>query len=117
MYTLKHEGEKIGTTKLERGDPSGLAVSGVFHNIGGAKALAGWIKSIGGEEDDGVVFIALKESFTLFDQAEKAVEFTEGHLIAVPQENEVYLDITCLSEEDYNAYFSEHVSAMDNDAS
>lgn len=114
MYTLTHDGDDIGTTKLESGDPSTYAVSGAFTNFGGAKALAGWIKSIGGEEDDGVVFIALNEDFTLLDQAGEIVKFTEGSLIAVPDESEVYLDISGLSEADYKAYFAEHVLAMES---
>ena len=114
MYTLSHDGEKVGTTKLERGDPSTHAVSGVFNNIGGAKALAGWIKSIGGEEDDGVVFIVLNKDFSLVDQAGEVVKFEEGNLIVVSEEDEVFLDIAGLSEEDYKAYFGEHIAAMDN---
>ena len=116
MYTLNHEGEKIGTTKLERGDPSMHAVSGVFHNVGGSKALAGWIKSVGGKEDGGVVFVVLNEDFTLVDQEGQAIKFQEGNLISVPEDDEVYLDITGLSEEDYKVYFSEHISAADNDS-
>ncbi|PCJ43169.1 MAG: hypothetical protein COA99_07800 [Moraxellaceae bacterium] len=116
MYTLTHAGEKIGTTKLERGDPSTHAVSGVFNNIGGAKALAGWIKSIGGEEDGGVVFIVLNKDFVLVDEADNVVKFGDGTLIAVPEEDEVFLDITGLSEEDYKANFAEHISAMENDS-
>ena len=114
MYTLTHDGDDIGTTKLESGDPSTYAVSGVFNNFGGAKALAGWIKSIGGEEDNGVVFIALNEDFTLLDETGEIVKFKEGSLIAVPEESEVYLDIAGLSEADYKTYFAEHILAMEN---
>ncbi|OUS32387.1 hypothetical protein A9Q99_00945 [Gammaproteobacteria bacterium 45_16_T64] len=113
MYILTHDGDKVGTTKLERGDPSTRAVSGVFNNIGGAKALAGWIKSIGGEEDAGVVFITLDKTFILMNEAEEIVTFGEGNLIAVPEDDEVFLDITGLSEDDYKAYFAGHISAMD----
>lgn len=116
MYTLTHVGESIGTTKFERGDPSAFSVSGAFNNIGGSKVIAAWIKSIGGEEDDGVVFIALKEDFTLLDQDGRAIEFAEGHLFAVPEEDEAFVDITSLSEEDYKAHFAAHISAMENDS-
>jgi len=114
MYTLTHNGENVGTTKLERGDPSTHAVSGVFNNMGGSKAMAGWIKSIGGEEDSGVVFIVLNKDFALVDEAGSVVKFQDGNLIAVPEEDEVFLDITGLSEEDYKAYFEEHITAMEN---
>jgi len=114
MYTLTHNGENVGTSKLERGDPSTHAVSGVFNNLGGSKAMAGWIRSIGGEEDSGVVFIVLDKDFSLVDQAGKVVKFQDGNLIAVPEEDEVFLDITGLSEEDYKAYFAEHITAMEN---
>lgn len=115
MYTLTHEGEKVGTTKLERGDPSILSVSGLFENIGGASALAGWIKSIGGAEDGGVVFIVLNDDFILVDQAGAAVKFKEGNLIAVPDDDEAYLDISGISGEDYRTHFAEHISAMDSE--
>lgn len=114
MYTLTHEGETIGSSKLERGDPSMRTVSGVFNNMGGSKALAGWIKSIGGEEDEGVVFIELNKDFSLLDEAGKTVEFLSGNLISIPEDDEVFLDITGLSDEVYKAYFEEHISAMDN---
>jgi len=114
MYTLTHEGENIGFSKLERGDPSIHAVSGVFNNMGGSKAMAGWIKSIGGKEDEGVVFIELNKDFTLLDEAGEAVEFQGGNLISIPADDEVFLDITGLSDEVYKAYFAEHITAMEN---
>lgn len=114
MYTLTHEGENVGNSKLERGDPSIHTVSGIFNNMGGSKALAGWIKSIGGEEDDGVVFIELNKDFSLLDEDGKTVEFQGGNLISIPEADEVYLDITGVSDEVYNAYFAEHITAMDN---
>jgi len=116
MYILTHEGEKIGTTKLERGDPSKYAVSGVFNNIGGAKALAGWIKSIGGEEDEGVVFVGLNKEFSLVDQDENAIDFADATLIAIPEDDEVFLDITGLSEEVYKSFFTEHLSALNSES-
>ena len=114
MFTLTHDGDDVGFSKLERGDPSSRTVSGVFNNMGGAKALAGWIKSIGGEEDEGVVFITLNKDFSLLDEAGKVVEFQDGNLISIPEDDEVFLDITGLSEENYKAYFAEHISAMAN---
>ncbi|OUS00601.1 hypothetical protein A9Q81_10475 [Gammaproteobacteria bacterium 42_54_T18] len=116
MYTLSHEKDKIGTTKLERGDPSTYAVSGVFNNIGGAKALAGWIKSIGGEEDGGVVFIGLNKDFSLVDKDENVIDFADATLIAIPDDDEVFLDITGLSEDVYKAFFAEHLSALDSES-
>lgn len=114
MYTLTHAGESIGTTNFERGDPSALSVAGAFNNVGGPKAMAAWIKSIGGEEDSGVVFVALQEDFALFDQDGNAIEYAEGHLIAVPDDDEVFVEITSQNEEDYKTYFSAHLSAMDS---
>jgi hypothetical protein len=113
MFTLTHEGENVGTTKLEGGDPSTQEVSGVFYNVGGGVALAGWLKSIGGHEDEGVVFIVLNNDFTLIDADGTAIAFTEGNLIAIPDDDEAYLDINGLSEEDYTTYFAEHISAME----
>lgn len=112
MYTLNHEGEKVGVSKLESGDPSIFSVSGIFNNIGGAKPLAAWIKSIGGAEDDGVVFIALNEAFNVVNSDGHSISFQEGNLIAIPNDDEVYLDLTGVSEEDYAANFSSHLNAL-----
>ncbi|MDH5181433.1 MAG: hypothetical protein OEZ39_07820 [Gammaproteobacteria bacterium] len=112
MYTLVHDRDSIGTTLFESGDPATLTVSGVFNNIGGAKAIAGWIKSIGGEEEDGVVFIALNDDFLLLDHDGIVIKFAEGHLISVPDDDEVFVDITSHSAEDYAAHFPAHLSAL-----
>jgi len=114
MFTLNHDGDIVGSTKLERGDPSARTVSGEFNNMGGAKALAAWIKSIGGEEDEGVVFVTLNKDFSLLDDDGNMVEFEDGNLISIPGDDEVFLDITGLSEEVYKTYFAEHISAMEN---
>ena len=116
MYILTHEGETLGSSKLERGDPTTHTVSGEFNNMGGSKALAGWIKSIDGEEDDGVFFIELNNNFKLLDNEGNTVDFQSGNLISVPEEDEAYLDITGLSDEVYKTYFSEHISAMKNES-
>lgn len=112
MYTLTHEGDTIGTTNLERGDPPALEASGVFENIGGAKALAAWIKSVGGEEDDGVVYIALNDDFILSDADNEVVNFSQSHLMAVPAQDEVYLEVTLSTKEAYESYFGDHMRAM-----
>lgn len=112
MFTLTHDGENVGTTKLERGDPSTRTVSGALNNMGGSIAMAGWLKSIGGKEDDGVVFIELNNDFTILDKEGNAITFQDGSLISVPEADEVFIDITGLSEEDYNTYFAEHITAM-----
>jgi len=114
MYTLTHEGENVGHSKLERGDPSIHSVSGIFNNMGGSVALAAWIKSIGGKEDEGVIFIELNKDFSLIDDAGRVVDFQGGNLISIPDEDEVYLDITGVSDDDYKAYFAGHISAMDS---
>lgn len=113
MYTLTHEGEGIGFTQFESGDPTELSVSGAFINVGGAKAISGWMKSIGGKEDDGVVFISLNNDFALLNNDGVGIDFAEGHLIAVVADDEVFLEITCRTEDDYKANFSAHMSAME----
>ena len=111
MFTLIHNNEKLGTSQLESGDPSTLNVSGIFHNIGGPIALAGWIKSIGGQEDSGVVFTPLNSDFRLVDKDDKIIPFKEATLISVPADKEAYLDVSGLTAESYANYFSEHIAA------
>ncbi len=115
MYTLTHEGENVGRTKLERGDPTTYSVSGAFENIGGAAALAAWLISIGAEQDDGVVFVDLNPSFTLVNPLGEVLKFDSGSLIAVPGEDEAFLDIVGLSEADYKAHFPQHIAALAKD--
>ena len=115
-YTLTHEGDKIGTSSLESGDPSILAVSGMFLNTGGAKAMAGFLKSIGGKEDQGVFFVELTDAFKLYDEDRNAITFSEGNLIAIPADEEVFLDIVGLSEADYEKYFPGHLAELADNA-
>lgn len=112
MYFLTHCGDRIGSTKLESGDPSIFAVSGLFNNVGGAKPLAAWIESIGGEEEEGVFYIHLNSDFCLQDEQGAKVSFTEGSLIAVPGDNEVYLDLIGVPESEYAIHFAKHLTAL-----
>lgn len=110
MFVLSHQGDSVGTTRLESGDPSIHSVSGVFENMGGVKALAKWIESIGGEEDNGVIYINLNEDFILSGAMGKSVEYIEATLIAVPADDEAYLDVS-LTPENFQAYFPDHLAA------
>lgn len=112
MFKLIHEGESLGSSNLESGDPENHSVSGVFNNVGGAKALAGWIKSVGGQEDEGAVFIELNQDFALQTSDAEPVEFTEGTLIAVPAEDETFLELIGISSQDYDAHFPGHRAAL-----
>lgn len=111
-FTLTHEGDVIGTSKLERGDPEILSVSGLFTNVGGPTALAEWIKSIGGKTEDNVVFIDLHETFALVDDYGSTIVFAEGSLIAIPGEDEAYLDIQGISPDLYQQYFPRHIAEL-----
>ena len=115
MFELLHGGESIGRSRLESGDPAAGTVSGVFINLGGAKALARWIKSVGGQEEDGAVFISMDQDFALENSEGEAVRFTEGTLIAVPAEDETFVELTGISSQDYRTHFSGHLAAMSNE--
>ena len=117
MFNLLHNGESIGRSRLESGDPAAGIVSGAFINVGGAKALAGWIKSIGGSEDDGAVFVSLNDDFVLQDREGHTLRFTEGTLISVPAEDETFVEFMGISNQDYKAHFSGHLAAVSDDAS
>ncbi len=116
-FTLMHDGERIGTSNLERGDPAERSASGVFNNIGGAKALAGWLKSIGGAEDEGVTYVAVGEEFELQSDDGQTVDFGEGTLIAVPEADETFLELTEIPESTYTAHFADHIAALGDDGS
>ncbi len=79
-------------SNLESGDPTERSASGVFYNIGGAKALAGWIRSIGGAEDEGVTYVAVGEEFELQSEDGQNIQCGEGTLIAVPETDETFLE-------------------------
>ena len=115
-FRLMHTGESIGTSRLESGDPAAHSVSGVFVNVGGAKALAGWLKSVGGTEDDGVVYITMNEDFELQDGDGETLSFGAGTLISVPAQEETFVEFTGISAADYDAHFAGHVAAMAADA-
>lgn len=110
-FRITHEGDLIGSTHFEGGDPDSRGVSGVVHNRAGAKALAGWIMSIGGAEDDGAVYIELGAAFLIQDDAGNSMPFDEATLIALPEDGEAYIDVTGIPGEIYHAHFMHHVQA------
>ena len=112
MFNLLHTGESIGKSRLESGDPVARSASGVFLNVGGAKAIAGWMKSVGGSEDGGAVYIVMNDDFSLQDKEGKAVAFTEGTLMSVPEGDEAFVEFTGISEADYRTLFSSHLAAL-----
>ena len=111
-FTLLHDGERIGTSNLERGDPAERSASGVFYNIGGARALAGWMRSIGGAEEDGVTYVAIGAEFELQAGDGQTVDCDEGTLIAVPETDETFLEFTDIPEQSYRANFADHIAAL-----
>ena len=111
MFSVMHNGDVLGTTNLESGDPAELTVSGIFHNVGGPIGLAAWIKGNGGEEDKGAIYVTLNNDFSLLSSDGDTISFKEGTLIAVPDEDEAFLEISGLKQEDYKKYFPEHVAA------
>ena len=111
MFNLFHCDESVGRSALESGDPDLRSASGVFINVGNAKALAGWIKSIGGSEDNGAVHITLDDDFELRDSEGKRIQYTDATLISVPEEDEAFLEVTGLAEQDYQDHFSGHIAA------
>ena len=112
MFNLLHEGERIGGSRLESGDPEARSVSGVFFNMGGSTALAGWLKSIGGQEDEGVVFLVMNDDFELQDGEGLKVPFAEGTLISVPGEDEAFIELSDIPEGHYSTHFAGHIAAM-----
>ncbi len=115
-FTLLHDGERIGTSNLERGDPAERSASGVFYNIGGAKALAGWIQSIGGAEDEGVTYVAVGEEFELQSDDGQIVAIGEATLIAVPETDETFLELSEIPESTYATFFADHIAALGDDS-
>ncbi|HEY7773434.1 MAG TPA: hypothetical protein VIC26_09635 [Marinagarivorans sp.] len=116
MFKILHEGEALGTTLFESGDPEVYSVSGAFNNLGGAIALSAWIVSNGGAEDGEVVYRELDAKFTVTTADGVALDFVEGTLIAVPNEGEAFVEIVIRDQSDYQQHFPEHVSAVATDA-
>jgi hypothetical protein len=111
-FRITHEGDTIGTTLFEGGDPDARGVSGQLHNPAGSRALAGWILSIGGSEDDGAVFVEMDSNFRIQDGEGTDIPFGEATLIALPGEDEAYIDVSGIPEERYYALFMHHVTAV-----
>ena len=116
MFELLHANENIGRSRLESGDPATQTVSGIFYNVGGAKALAGWIKSIGGAEEAGAVHISMDKDFQLLTSDGQAVPFAQVTLISVPDEDETFVEISGIPDLDYVTHFTGHVAALSADA-
>jgi len=110
-YRIRHDGDVVGITHFEGGDPDTRGVSGVVHNQAGAKALAMWIMSIGGAEDAGAVYIELGDAFAIEDEAGDALTFDEATLIALPGEEEAYIDVAGVPDDSYRERFMHHLQA------
>lgn len=112
MFKILHEGESLGTTLFESGDPAAHSVSGAFNNLGGAIALSAWIVSNGGTEDGEAVYVVFTDAFSVTTADGAVLDIKEGTLIAVPDEGEAYIEIVLRDEQDYRRYFPEHLSAV-----
>lgn len=111
MFTLHHQGEALGTSNLGQAEPEARSVSGVFDNMGGPIALAGWIMAQGGTEDGDVVYLALGEDFKI-TKGETPIQYDEAVLIAVPDESEAYLEITFHHADEYQQFFMSYALAV-----
>ncbi len=114
MYYVKFDGERIGSSYLENGDPEIFSVSGSFTNVGGAEALAKWLKHLGGTEEEGTTHLVLNEKFSMETAEEENISYTEATLIAIPDSDEAYIDVTGVPEESYRAIFAKLVDAYEN---
>jgi hypothetical protein len=112
MFKLLHSGESVGQSMLESGDPEAYSVSGLFLNAAGAKALAGWIRSVGGSEEEGAVYIELNEDFDVQDGEGQSIPFAAGTLISVPAEEEAFVELTGIPPENYVSHFKGHIAAI-----
>jgi len=113
-FRITHEGDTIGSTLFEGGDPDSRSVSGRVYNMGGAEALASWIRSIGGAEDDGAVYIELNTDFRIEDGEGNDIPFDEATLISVPSDGEAFIDVSGISGDQYSSLFAHHVDAALN---
>ncbi|MFT7287318.1 MAG: hypothetical protein ACI87W_001431 [Halieaceae bacterium] len=116
MFSVLHAGDRIGGSHLEGGDPADRSVSGIFYNVGGAKALEGWMKSVGGTQDGEALFLVMNDEFALQTEEGEAISFTEGTLIVVAAEEETFVEFMDLPEAAYNEHFSDHLKALPEDA-
>jgi hypothetical protein len=114
MFYLKFNGESIGSSNLENGDPEKFSVSGDFANVGGPETLAKWLKHLGGTEEKGITHFVLDERFLLATEDDQEIGYAEATLIAVQETNEAFIDVTGIPEEDYKACFAKHIRALQN---
>lgn len=112
MYTLFHEGEALGGTVLESADPESHSISGRFNNTGGPIVLSAWIMSNSGTEEGDIVYLNLAEEFQLKDAAGEKVVFDESTLIAIPDENEAFIEIIIRDKSVYDSFLAEHETAL-----
>lgn len=112
MYSLLHDGEILGSTLFESADPEAHSVSGQFNNAGGPIALSGWIMSNGGAEEGEVIYLNLMKSFEVHSQASEPLFYDEATLIAVPNENEAFIELIIHDEATYEKFLMQHTVAL-----
>lgn len=116
MYKLLHNGEALGSTLFESADPDSHSLSGRFNNMGGAIALSAWIMTNGGTEDGDVIYLEVGSDFELVDNENQPVAFNEATLIAVPGENEAYIDLVIDDQSAYEKFLAEHVALLEGES-
>lgn len=116
MYKLLHNGEALGSTLFESADPESHSLSGRFNNMGGAIALSAWIMTNGGTEDGEVIYLEVGSDFALVNKEGEKVDFNEATLIAVPGENEAYIELIIDDQKAYEAFLAGHVAALEGES-
>lgn len=112
MFRLVYQNKVVGSCKLESGDPSIGCASGQLVESGTAIELSHWIMSEGGVEDDGVFLLELDKRFIVVLGEATPIPFSEGSVICVPTEDEIFLELVGIPEAEYAHFFPQHLATF-----
>ncbi len=109
MYRLVFRNQELGKSLLESGDPSIFTVSGELIEAGTAEGMSKWIMEEGGMEDDGVFLLPLDNRFLVVLGEHTPVPFSQGSIICVPEEDEIFIELEGIPAPEYSHFFTDHI--------
>lgn len=112
MYKLVYRNQELGKSLLESGDPALFSVSGQLIEAGTSEKMSEWILAQGGVEDQGVYLLELDNRFLVLVGKHTPIPFSEGSLICVPDEDEIFLELVGIPGPEYSHFFSGHIEKL-----
>ena len=113
MFRLVYDNKVVGVSLFESGDPSIGCASGKLREAGNVHELSKWIIAQGGAEQEGAFLLEIDSTFLVLIGENTPVPFSEGSIICVSEDYEMYLEITGVPGPEYKHFFPQLVESFE----